>query len=454
MSKSSEPGEEIAQTMRQIYDLGLTTTSGGNLSVRDDEGRIWITPAAIDKGELRADQVAGVASVEEGGIDARDDATLKPAPSSELPFHRAIYARRSDLRAVVHAHPVSLVAFSIVGQVPDTRVSAHCHALCGTVGFAAYALPASRSLGEKIAETFARGFDCVVLENHGVVVAGPTLRKAFERLEALDLCARTIMRARTIGEERFLSTEDLALAVKARPVAARPDSKRSTDGRPGDDAEFELALRKTICAIARRAQVRRLFTSTQGVLSARLSEEAFLLTPSGVPLDRLEPRDLLRVAFRDRVSGEHDARQALHATLYRRHPEVGAIAHGQGENTAGFGTAGMPLPARTIPESYILVREPGSVSFRETRVDSTRVAGVLNPDRPVALVRNDGALALGASLMDAFDRLEVLEATAAALIASRPLGEFAPMSDQQLVELRKTFFPSGGIQGALRGGSS
>jgi L-fuculose-phosphate aldolase len=451
MSKSSQPGQELAQTMRQIYDLGLTTTSGGNLSLRDDEGRIWITPAGIDKGELRADQVA---RVEEGGVDVREDAGVKPAPSSELPFHRAIYARRSDLRAVVHAHPVSLVAFSVVGQVPDTRVSAHCHALCGRAGFAAYALPASRSLGEKIAETFARGFDCVVLENHGVVVAGPTLRKAFERLEALDLCARTIMRARTIGEERILSTEDLALAIEGGPVAAPSVSKRPSDGRPGDDGELESTLRRAICGIAHRARSRRLFTSTQGALSARLPKESFLLTPLGVPLDQLEPRDLLRVAYRDRVSGEHDARQALHAALYRRHAEVGAIAHGHGEHTAGFGTAGMSLPARTIPESYILVREPGAVSLRETLVDSASVAGVLNPECPVALVQNDGALTLGASLLDAFDRLEVLEATAAALIASRPLGAFTPMSDEQLVELRKTFFPSGGIEGALHGESS
>jgi L-fuculose-phosphate aldolase len=141
----------------------------------------------------------------------------------------------------------------------------------------------------------------------------------------------------------------------------------------------------------------------------------------------------------------------LHAAIYRAHPEVGAVAHGCAENSAGFSAAEIPLPSRTIPESYILIREPVSVSFREMVVDPEGVAAVVSPNNPVALVHNDGAISLGASILDAFDRLEVLEATAAAVIASRSLGELAPMNDQQLSELRDAFFPGGGFQGAPHG---
>jgi len=434
------PREDLAQTLRRIYDLGLTTTSGGNLSLRSDAGSIWITPAGLDKGELRPDQVARVDACD----DDTPDQPSPPVPSSELPFHRAIYAARSDLRAIVHAHPVSLVAFSIVGQVPDTRVSAHGYALCGTVGFAPYALPGSRLLGERIASTFARGFDCVVLENHGVVVGGTTLRQAFERLEALDLCARSILRARTVGREELLSSDDIAFAIPSTAAAPEPELAL-VEAR-------EHELRQTLCAIAYRAHTKRLMTSTQGTLSARLSEEAFLLTPSSVPLDRLAASDLLRVGFRRSDLAEHDSKQALHAALYRAHPEVGAVAHGYAENTAGFSAAHMRLPSRTIPESFILVREPIAVSYREAMLDPESVAALLCPDSPVALVHNDGALAVGSSVLDAFDRLEVLEATAAAVIASRPLGEFTPMNDDQLAELRDALFPTGGFRGAPHGG--
>ena len=108
----SSTSEDLARTLRQIYDLDLTTTSGGNLSILDDDGAIWITPAGTDKGELQPDQIARVESLDDddGGIDT-------PPPSSELPFHRAIYAVRSDLRAVIHAHPVDFrQRFGVGGQ--------------------------------------------------------------------------------------------------------------------------------------------------------------------------------------------------------------------------------------------------------------------------------------------------------------------------------------------------
>lgn len=429
--------EELAWTLRKIYDLDLTTTSGGNLSLRDDDGRIWITPAKIDKGQLRPEQIACVA---ERAGDRASETRSDPPASSELPFHRAIYAARADLRAIVHVHAVSLVAFSVVRQVPDTRISAHCHALCGSVGFAPYALPASVELGERIAATFAEGYDCVVLENHGVVLGGTTLRRAFERLEALDLCARTILRARTVGHEQILSPEDLAcgsLLGGADSTAAILRSESAPSQEP--------ALRRSLCEIARRAYAKRLMTSTQGTLSSRLSQDVFLLTPRAIPLDRLEPSDLVRVGFGASPEDALDSEEALHAALYRRHPEVGAIVHGYGEHSSGFGVAGLDVSARTIPESYLLVREPARVSYRESRRDPASIASILCPDNPVALIQNDGALALGTNLLDAFDRLEVLEATAAAGIASRPLGELSPMNDDQVAELRRSFFPKGGF---------
>ena len=63
----------------------------------------------------------------------------------------------------------------------------------------------------------------------------------------------------------------------------------------------------------------------------------------------------------------------------------------------------------------------------------------MSPERPVALMENDGVLVLGTAVLDAFDRLEVLECTAEAIINSRPVGEVQPMSDQQIGELKAAF---------------
>lgn len=51
------PREELLQAMERIYRYRMTTTSGGNLSLREASGDIWITPARIDKGALRRDDI-------------------------------------------------------------------------------------------------------------------------------------------------------------------------------------------------------------------------------------------------------------------------------------------------------------------------------------------------------------------------------------------------------------
>ena len=195
------PRDEIVQTMERIYRYRMTTTSGGNLSIRDNEGDVWISPARVDKGNLARHDIVRVKL--DGSIEG-----IHP-PSSELPFHQAIYRARPDLRAIVHGHPVALVAFSICRQTPDTRLFHQAHYVCGQPGFAPYALPGSEQLGRQIADTFRAGSNCVVLENHGVVVAGDSLAHAFQRFEALEFAAKTVIKAAQLGPVRYLSDEQL-----------------------------------------------------------------------------------------------------------------------------------------------------------------------------------------------------------------------------------------------------
>src|SRR5512145_1064094 len=140
MNHYLHPRDEILATMQRIYHYRMTTTSGGNLSLREDDGSIWITPARVDKGGLRRDDIVCV----------RPDGTVEGIhpPSSEYPFHKAIYEARPELRGVVHAHPVALVAFSASRRVLDTRLFHQARHVCGEVGFAPYALPGSEELGQ------------------------------------------------------------------------------------------------------------------------------------------------------------------------------------------------------------------------------------------------------------------------------------------------------------------
>jgi L-fuculose-phosphate aldolase len=80
--------------MARVYGQEMTTTSGGNISVRDDNGDIWITPARVDKGNPGPQDMVKVSlhGVKLEGVHP---------PSSECPFHLSIYRERQALNAFI-----------------------------------------------------------------------------------------------------------------------------------------------------------------------------------------------------------------------------------------------------------------------------------------------------------------------------------------------------------------
>ena len=237
------PRDEIMQTMERIYRYRMTTTSGGNLSLRDENGDIWITPTRVDKGSLRRDDIVCV----------RSDGTVEGIhqPSSEFPFHKAIYEVRPDIRGIVHAHSVALVAASMVGQVPNTRLFHQAWEVCGEVGFAPYALPGSQRLGANIAETFQDGYHCVILENHGVVVGGERCKTPSSVSRPWSSPAKTIIKASMLGQVRYLSDEQLALAKHVSeplPVVHAAAGHQPGKGSSADSCAHFSAAATTIAS--------------------------------------------------------------------------------------------------------------------------------------------------------------------------------------------------------------
>jgi len=420
------PRDEIVETMERVYRHRMTTTSGGNISVREPNGDVWITPARVDKGSLHREDIVRI--FPDGSREGIH------APSSEYPFHLGIYKARPDVRAVIHAHPGSLVSFSICGQVPDTRVFPQARHVCGTVGFARYALPGSELLGRHIAEVLAGNRDCycVLLENHGVVIAGESLASAFERFETLEFAAETILNARLLGEVRYLDEAQLNLSRVPRNVLPEQVMEAASS--------TEKELRKQICDFVHRAYAQRLMTSTEGSFSARTGADEFVITPSQVDRRNLGLGDLVLVREGARTRGQNPSRAArLHRAIYREHPGIHAIVNALPVHATAFAVSDFLLDTRTIPESYLFLKDVGKIPFAEHYGSGGDVARAVTPSHPVALLENNGVLVAGRSVLDAFDRLEVLDATASAILGGRALGPLAPMGPEVIEELVAAF---------------
>ncbi len=423
------PRDEIMQTMDRIYRYRMTTTSGGNLSIRDSAGDIWISPARVDKGNLTRGDIACVKK------DGRFDGPHPP--SSELPFHQAIYAARPDIRAIVHAHPVALVAFSICRQTPNTRLFHQAHAVCGQTGFAPYACPGSQALGANIAACFAQGCDSVILENHGVVVGGESLAHAFERFEAFEFAGKTIIKSSKLGPIRYLDDAQLQQAAQ-----------RSVDFEsflPPPASSEERELRRALCDFIRRGCRQRLLISTEGSFSARLAPtaempESFLITPTQRDRERLRVDDFVLIDGQRREAGKLASRAAkAHQAIYRRHPHIQSIVFAHPVNATAFSVTGSQLDVRTIPESYVFLRDVQRAPYGTQYRDDEEIANYVSASSPAAILENDGVLVTGRNVLDAFDRLEVLESTAEAVINARSIGDISSMPAAVIEELRAAF---------------
>ena len=182
---------EIAAFMKRTYDRGLTTATGGNISMRIGNVML-ITPSGKDKASLSAEDIAEVSIL--------DGANLTPEKrlSIETGMHRAIYLARPDVSAIVHSHPVYSSLFSASDEAIDTCIIVESYYLLGEVVKVPYALMGTEKLAANAARCAAGGVDAMLLENHGAIALGRDLMSAFDRLECLEQAARLTFLSKTI----------------------------------------------------------------------------------------------------------------------------------------------------------------------------------------------------------------------------------------------------------------
>ena len=391
----------------------------------DRNGDMWISPGGVDKGTLRREDIVCVKR--DGSVDGIHK------PSSEFPFHRAIYKMRPDIKAILHAHPPALVSFSIAGMIPNTAVLPNARQVCGEVGFAPYAIPGSEELGKNIAAVFAKGHNTILLENHGACTSGATLLEAFQRFETLDFCARLINKANTVGKPNMLTATEIEFS----------NLNRNTDFVefvPEYHCSEEKDLRVKMIELIHRSYSQMLFTSTEGTFSVRIDKDRFLITPYGVDRASLTAEDLVLVEGNKYEAGKNLSRAAwFYKAIYDRQPEVNSIIIAQPPSIMAYCVAGIPFDARTIPESYILLRETPLFEFGAHYRELDKISGIVSLRNPVIMIRNDCLLTVGKTLLEAYDRMEVAEYSAKAVLAAHAIGKVHPINDQQVKDLVKAF---------------
>jgi L-fuculose-phosphate aldolase len=184
--------------------------------------------------------------------------------------------------------------------------------------------------------------------------------------------------------------------------------------------------------VCRRLHARDLIGAGEGNVSCRLGPGKLLVTPSGVSKGFIKPADLLIVNDRGEKlqgRGRPSTELRMHLAVYAARPDVEAVVHAHPITTVALTVAGLGPPGDLVPEAAVTLGPVALALFAVPGTDEVpaSMAAAL-PGHDVILLERHGALTVGKTLFEAFDRMETLERVARVAFLARMLGKCEPLS--------------------------
>ena len=206
--KNLEKRREVIKYSIKLNSTNLSPLRSGNISVRSIENSVkgfLITPSGKKYDTLKEEDIVFVSN------DGNHDTNLKP--SSEWRFHKDIYLKKPDAKAIVHAHSPHATAVSAHGK--DIPAFHYMIALAGgdSIKCAKYATFGTQELSNNIIDALENRKACL-MSNHGQVAFGENLECAFELAEELENICHQYINTIKLGEPKILSSSEMDVILE------------------------------------------------------------------------------------------------------------------------------------------------------------------------------------------------------------------------------------------------
>lgn len=188
--------DAVLAAAKQMLAKGLVEGTAGNISARQEDGRICVTPSSVDYGAMVLDDLVVV------GLDG-SVVSGERSPSSELQLHLAAYRAFDDVGSVIHSHPVHATMFAVARQPVPACIDEFSIYVGGDVRVTEYAMSGTEEVGTA-AVAALEGRGAALIANHGMVAVGPTPERALHITALVERSAAIIWGARQLGEIHHL----------------------------------------------------------------------------------------------------------------------------------------------------------------------------------------------------------------------------------------------------------
>jgi L-fuculose-phosphate aldolase len=212
----------------------------------------------------------------------------------------------------------------------------------------------------------------------------------------------------------------------------------------------DFQQRHELVEFGRMLHAQGFVAATDGNLSIRLDAGRVMVTPTGFSKGMLRPDDMVVVDFEGRkVSGIQNPSSeiAMHLTIYKMRPDVGAVVHAHPCTATGFASAGIALDQPMCSEIVITLGTVPLAPYATT--GSMELSESLKPFIPyheAILMANHGVVTYGSDLRQAYMRMEAVEHYAKIVLAARQLGCTRSLDSRELeklVEVRSRYGKNG-----------
>lgn len=183
----------VLAAAKEMLRRGLVEGTAGNISARQEDGTVVITPSSVDYAEMQLDDLV-VVDLDGNALRAKEGRS----PSSEKLLHLACYRAFEDIGSVIHSHPVHATMFAVTHQDIPACIDEFSIYVGGNVRCSRYAPSGTADVGAEVVEALKdRG--AALIANHGMVAVGPHPDKALHITALVERSAQIVWGARALG---------------------------------------------------------------------------------------------------------------------------------------------------------------------------------------------------------------------------------------------------------------